>query len=56
MSIQQSNFLGGKFMAEVSIYDARMLLWLDESGLIKEMLFVSMVTVFVSFLCVITVF
>ena len=32
IALQQSDVLRAKFMAEISIYDPSMLIWLDESG------------------------
>ena len=33
VALQQSEVCRGRFMAEVSIYDPSMLIWLDETGL-----------------------
>ena len=32
VALQQSDVLRGKFMADISVYDPNMLVWLDESG------------------------
>ena len=36
VALQQSDVLRGKFMADISVYDPNMLVWLDESGFDKR--------------------
>ena len=49
VALQQSDTLHAKFMAEVSLYEPGMLIWLDESGSDSEIAFVNMVTAFEEF-------